>query len=195
MTLDQERAIFRQELGHALNEWAEVENSIRYAVLTIASTEEQRRALSVGYFAIEAFRSKLAFANSTLARNFAGTALADEWEELHKRANAASGKRNKLAHRTAKEYEEAKAGRRVLLVPWRYPKPKKKTTSPKPPDDSLGLRAVVECRLEFTALSAAILNWAFRASGKAEPFEKDVEKAGRVPSVAALLKQARTLFK
>jgi hypothetical protein len=129
----------------------------------------------------------------------AGTPLESEWEVLRKRAGEASRKRNKLAHRTAREYAEGKAGARVLLVPWRYSKAamKKKRKPGKltpEPNDSLGVRAVVECRLEFTALAAAILNWAFRASGKTEPFEKHAEKAGHAPTIATLLKQARATF-
>jgi hypothetical protein len=132
-----------------------VENSIRYAALTVLSTDEQHRAISVGYFAIEGFRSKLAFANAMIGR-FAGTALASEWEALSDRATKASVKRNMIAHRTVCDYPAAKAARGVLLVPWRYPKPN---------------------RNEFEALSCAILNWAHRASGKTERIPKAAETA------------------
>jgi hypothetical protein len=197
MNIDQERTIFRQELGHALNEWAEVESSVRYAALTVVNTDQQRNALSIGYVSIQGFASKLAFANWTIARFFVGSPLAAEWEMLFKRADAACAKRNRLAHWTTREYLHAQAGRRVLLIPWRYnkPKPRKPGAQKPPPEGSLGVRAIVECRLEFTALSNAILNWAFRASGKQEPFTKAEEKAGRAPAIAGLLKQAQTVFK
>jgi hypothetical protein len=187
------------ELGRAIREWSDVENSLRYAALQFLSTDLQRKAMSVGFFSIDSFRAKLQFVDELVSRAFANSPLLPDWKHLVDRACRAWEKRNKLAHMTVREYPDQEAGRRVQLVPWRFPKPKPTSGPKKPPPKSLELRLIVESRRAFTALACAIRNWIAHIEGKAEPYPKNCEQAAACPPVAELvaelLREARTVFK
>jgi hypothetical protein len=98
MNPGEEQVVFYMEIGLALTQWAHVENAIRHLTTAPFKEELDRNAVSVGFFSIDAFRSKLGFSKALIARILAGTPHGAEWVKLIDRAQSASQERNKLAH-------------------------------------------------------------------------------------------------
>lgn len=188
MTEGEEIVLFMRHLGAALAAWSNVENSVRNCLIA-CFVESERNALSLGYFSIENFRSKLDFANSVIGKKLGNSPLAREWAALFSRTRSASTNRNALAHRSTRHYPNCKPGRRLVLSPWIFPKPKHKTSKPMPPAGSLGLLDVVKYALEFHALTASLMNFCHRVLGVPEQYSKSDEQPMRPPTIQTLVLQ------
>ncbi len=190
MTLTEEDIAFHFQLGKAITEWANVENTLRSILCACFDKGEGNinwNSLSVGLFSIDAFRAKMDFVEGTVLRRF--PEHEKRWLAIVKRARGDSSLRNKLAHWSVKEYPESSAGRRFVLIPWTFPKPKKKTKKPIPPAGSLGLRDVYKMRAEFIALAISLYNFFCLLQGNQEPHEAYLEQPTNPPSIAKLRTQ------
>lgn len=185
MTPFEEQILFFRHLGAAFSAWGNVENSLRNCVVACFG-EDDRNSLSLGFFSIENFRSKLAFADKVIHKKLVGKPLSQDWTPLVARARAAAELRNALAHKGTQTYKHGKAGRRIVLVPWIYKKPKRKTKHPSPPPGSLGVVEIVRYYFAFYALTASLMNFCHRVLGVPEQFPKDHELAKNPPPIERL---------
>jgi hypothetical protein len=190
MTPAEEDIAFHFQLGKAIAEWANVENTLRSILCACFDRGEGNinwNSLSVGLFSIDAFRAKMDFVEGAVLRRF--PEHKERWSALVKRARGDSSSRNKLAHWSVKEYPESTAGRRFVLIPWTYPKPKMKTKKPIPPSGSLGLRDVYKMRAEFIALAISLYNFCCLLQGDQEPLEAHLEQPKNPPPIENLRTQ------
>lgn len=193
-TMKQEQAAFFSEIGVGVTEWAKVENSIRYIVLACFPQGRKgitHKTIQLGFFSIENFRSKVDFADAIVRRKFGEKRIRDDWAKLVDRTRKASALRNKLVHRSVRVYADAFPGRRVLLVPWIFKKPKRKPKRPTPPEGSLGLVDLIKFRFEFFALHIALENFRSRLLGQKEQLPKDLEQALDPPTIQNLARLIR----
>src|SRR5262245_552774 len=116
MTLAEENIIFHFQLGKAIVAWSNVEDVLR-SILCVCFEKGNENihwnALSVGFFSIAGFQTKLSFVDGVVSRRF--PTHNKPWKNLVDKTKAASDKRNKLAHWAVKEYAESNAGRRFVL--------------------------------------------------------------------------------
>jgi len=190
MTPAEEDIVFHFQLGKAITEWANVENTLRSILCACFDKGEGNinwNSLSVGLFSIDAFRAKMDFVEGAVLRRF--PEHEKQWSALVKRARGDSAMRNKLAHWSVKEFPESSAGRRFVLIPWTFPKPKKKTKKPIPPAGSLGLRDVYKIRAEFIALAIALYNFFCLLQSDQEPHEAYLEQPMNPPPITKLRDQ------
>lgn len=195
MTQEEEIIAFHYCLGVAITQWSNVENMLRNILVTCFKDEElNREALSVGFLSLEGFRAKLDFANRAVGRKLAGTKLSEEWERLVERTRTLSSQRNKLAHWALGKYWQLPEGRRVVLTPWIYPKPKRRTKVPRPPNGSMHIRDIDRLSKEFIALVVSLENFLHRAVGQPEPHPKSAERSQNPQTLSSLLRQIREIF-
>lgn len=190
MSPAEEEIAFHFHLGKAIAAWADVENTLRSILCACFDKGENNinwNSLSVGLFSIDAFRAKMDFVEGTVLRRF--PEHKDRWSTLVTRARKDSGARNKLAHWSVKEFSDSPAGRRFVLIPWVFPKPKNKTKKPVPPSGSLGLRDIYKTRTEFIALAISLYNFFCLLQGDKEPHAAVLEKPTNPPTIAKLRAQ------
>lgn len=190
MTIDEERIIFASQLGLAIAAWADVENGLRKIVLE-CFIEEESNLVSVGFFRIAVFRSKLSFADEVVRKKFMGNPIKSDWSKLESRMRKNLKKRNCLVHYYLREFPSNEQGMRIVLTPWVYPKPKSKTAKPSTPEGSLGLLDVVKAKMEFNALAVSLKNYCCRLRGAPEKFPKSRERGGNPPTIQSLARQTR----
>jgi hypothetical protein len=150
-----------------------------------------RVALGTGLYAIESFRAKLQFVDVSLRqRLFDATALA-AWDELQKRAAAASLRRNQLAHRSVMIYSGEKVVKQFALVDWKQ----RSVISDdgRAPSGAMGIRALVECRYLFTPISLELENLAARLDGVAEPWT--IDPPLKAPTLEEIVTHERALLR
>ncbi|MEO8164108.1 MAG: hypothetical protein ABI619_01805 [Betaproteobacteria bacterium] len=195
ITQDEEIVAFHYCLGVAITQWSNVESMLRNIVVACFKDEElNREALSVGFLSLEGFRAKLDFANRAVGRKLAGSGLSADWDRLVERTKTLSTQRNKLAHWALGKYWQLPEGRRVVLTPWVYPKPKRRTKVPRPPNGSMHIRDIDGLSKEFVALAATLENFLHRAVGQPEPHSKSAERSQGPQTLSSLLRQLREIF-
>lgn len=198
MTPEEEHVCFFYELGMATTEWAFVERAL-LQVITAGMPEPEQRATTAGYFAIENFRSKLAFTDSIIQVKFAhNKAWLQTWAGLVQRATVCSTSRNKLAHYSSVifQHDLNQPGRRIALVQWIGLERQSwaGTFKGKPPPGSLCLRDIVLIELEFSALMIALTNFSSLIVGEPEPLPKSHEQPKGPPTIRVLANHIRELL-
>lgn len=190
MTPAEEEIAFHFYLGKAIAAWANVEKTLRSILCACFDKGEgdiNWNSLSVGLFSIDGFKAKVDFVEGTVLRRF--PEHEKRWLALVKRARSQSSMRNKLAHWFVKEFPESKAGRRYVLIPWVFPKPKNKTKKPAPPPGALGLRDIFKAEAEFIAVSTALHNFFCLLQSDQTPREASLEQPAEPPSIAKIRAQ------
>jgi hypothetical protein len=193
---DQEIVVFHYVLGVALANWSRVENGVRRIMVSgFAAQDLNHEALSVGFFSLEGFRARLRLADSVISRKLAPHPQHhDDWKALAEKAKTISRSRNKLAHWSVGKYWDRKPGLRIVLTPWVYKKPKRKTKKPMPPEGSLTIREIYRLSLAFLAFATAMDNFLHRIAGKPEPNAKEAERPKEPPSFDELAREIRDVF-
>lgn len=190
MTPAEENIAFHFQLGKAITAWANVENTLRSILCACFDKGEGNinwNSLSVGLFFIDGFKAKMDFVEGTVLRRF--PEHEEKWLALIKRTRGQSAMRNKLAHWSVKEFPESNAGRRFVLIPWVFPKPKSKTKKPVPPPGSLGLRDIFKAQTEFIAVSVSLYNFYCLLDREQTPLEASLEQPTAPPPIAKLRAQ------
>lgn len=185
MTPSEEEVCFYFEMGAAFAQWALLERHI-LEVLFFSGTEEQYSMLGHGFFSIEGFRSRMAFANAVLQKRITDRKHLDDWSALAKKLAAASVDRNRLAHRRVVAYPDGPPGRRHALVQWILKdddKPRKRKLAPQ---GSFCVRDIVRIRYEFDALSFALANLSCRLHNQPEPFPTAREQPMPPPPIRVI---------
>ena len=87
-------------LGHAITQWAHVEDSLLKVFCTLQGKTNFRITLAIFHTPISD-QVRIDMVNNIAKFVLKKSPLLEEWEKLHRRTNRCLGKRNKLAHRTA----------------------------------------------------------------------------------------------
>lgn len=195
--INEEQVAFYVELGTAITQWAHIERQL-CEVATLCMSDRKglyHPDLYAAFFSIENFRSKTQYADTIVTRYLtAGSALHQQWMVLLDRMRTLSAERNKLAHRPLVVYPHFPEGRRFALEEREtVPAPKPKIAQKYPPG-ALFIRDVVQCRLRFFALSAALSNFVDRLFDRPEQRSKDAEQPRSPPTTAQIVRQTREVF-
>jgi hypothetical protein len=185
ISFHEERQIFYYELGLTITQWAQVEHAFQHAYTS--SFKKFDQAISMAFYAIENFRSKLTVADVAFHLNLSPE-LNDEWAVLNSKLQKRSKIRNQLAHRYIKERPNKTPGKRVLLMP--------NNLKPMPGDNfgeakAFGVRDLVLYRYAFYGLSNQLLTFADRIGGSVAPFSVPHGLLDRPPNLDDLLAQMR----
>lgn len=199
MTPAEEHYIFYYELGLAITQWAHVEMALRDVTVNCVSAID-RRTISIGFYSIENFRSKLQFCDKIITERFEASPHFSDWRNLRERLTRASSKRNRLAHRGIIVFPAAHAGRRYALVQRlteQFTAKSKKPTrasSTNPPQDALCLRDVVQFRLDFFSLLVDLANFAAKLAGRAPEFPPEFQGPKTPPTLSEMRAQMRHIL-
>jgi hypothetical protein len=153
----EEKVAFNYAIGKAISQWAHVEYGL-FVITEGCFAHNIADVLSKAFFAIENFRSKLAFTDRAMAASNCSSEIKEEWHNLSKGLRNLSALRNSIAHNRAVVYPASSIGRRYALVP-RYPSPRNKKANPDhPPSDALCVRDIDLAALKFAMASTAALD-------------------------------------
>jgi hypothetical protein len=177
MTPTEEHYAFYEGIGLAITQWGHVERALLDALAICANDTDDFSMLGHGFFAIENFRSKLAFADEVLRQKIKEKVHLDDWALLLERMRSASAQRNRLAHDRVVISLVAKPGRRFCLTPWL------KNVSP------LGTRDIRSMHATFAALVFSLQNFSYAIRGLKEPHPKSFEEATSPPPALAVLRR------
>lgn len=178
MTLEEEELIFHYELGQCLTQWAWVERTLCYAAVSCTAKRHERPLLD-GYFAIENFRSKMAFIDRLVCRATKDVKLQARWEAVLSRVDATSKFRNKLVHRSIVIYEKSAGGRRVRLMRWADyldDKWKSKSQANSDAQDAIVLVDLAAFQNTCYAVWRTLVNVNAELAGKLAPLPKGFEQ-------------------
>ncbi len=194
----EEHFLFYYELGLALSQWAKLEMAL-CDVLVCCVSKQERRKLSVGFYAIENFRSKLSFADDVLAETFDQNPLLEKWSKIKSSIEKCAKKRNKVAHRNVVTYAASPPGRQIALVDWQAEqftaKAKQRSflSNRSPPEGALCLIDIVHIRYDFFGVMIELANLAAELSDTALPYPPESFQQSKPPSFAEYREQMRAL--
>src|SRR3954462_12215600 len=117
MTPAEEHLAFYYMIGQAITQWSHVEISLADVVRACLGDIE-RDAISLAFYSVENFRSKLQMADNLVNSKFRGSDALDEWNKMLERIQRATKARNALAHHWLLVHPDAKPGRRCGLQPF-----------------------------------------------------------------------------
>jgi hypothetical protein len=191
MTYDEEELAFYHELGQAICNWSAVEIGI-YRVISAAVQADDPIALGLGFFAIDNFRAKLAFADAFLQMKLKEQAHKSAWDAFVTRLERTAKKRNRLAHDRVMVYVTGRPGRRFALERWPDLTPRRRTKSwppTTPRDGAICLRDVVSCKRDFYFLALELRNFAATLLGQKEPHPEVRGRVESPPTIRAIARQ------
>jgi len=116
MTPEEECRAFYAALGEAITEWTHVEDGL-YMVLERCLRPADHRAIAAAFYALDAFRSKLAMVDAVVWHCLADSPRLPDWQRLHKAIDKRTKKRNELAHHQVLFNPKLPEGRRYRLIP------------------------------------------------------------------------------
>jgi hypothetical protein len=191
VTREEEELAFFHELGLAICNWSSVEVGI-YQVMTALDDTKKDDAMGFGFFAVDNFRAKLAFANAFLNIKLpADSGHRKTWNGLVTRLEKSVRNRNRLAHDRIIVYLFGEPGRRYALERWPDPTPRKSKAWPAttPRDGALCLRDVVSCKSDFYYLVLELKNFDAALRGRKEPHPEVHAREARPPTIQAIKRQ------
>lgn len=186
MTAEEEWLVFMALLGEAIASWSVVEMDLNEVTVSFVS-DDDRDSIRVGFFKLEGFRAKLAFADGVVASKLAAEHFED-WTKLVNRLDRQSKSRNRIAHFPVGMDRKEGAGRRVTLSPWLISVPVDPAIKP-PPRTIIVASDLLKFIGEFLALSNALENFAARIRGQPEPHPKSAEQADHQMTIQTRLRQ------
>lgn len=190
MTSAEERLAFFYNLGLATSQWSFIETGL-YQIVAACMHPKDSYAIAFGLFAVDNFRSKLAFSDAILIKKIKDKGHLKEWTKLSERLKRTVTKRNRLAHDRAFFYADSDAGRRYALEHWPSDKPKLYRNMPKPSDGALCVRDIVEIKQEFFYLIRALENFHAKLIGRQLPHPESDAQPNRRQTIRAIRNQIR----
>jgi hypothetical protein len=193
MSPDEEHVSFYYEIGLAVTFWALVERAV-LKVAQACTAPHQAPAILQAFYAIENFRSKLAFTDALVQSKTSNKNLLKQWGELNAACKQAAAKRNILAHRHAVPFRHQKnprPGRIHSLVDWAELAAWDGIPTGKPPPGSLFVRDISRFSQEFVALTDRILVFEHALRGKPRPTLELYELPPRPPTTRDLKNRIR----
>lgn len=178
MDFSEESLCFHYQLGLSVTSWAAVESALAGVAFHAAGMNSRTQGqLLTGFYAIENFRSKLAFVDAVVLARIS-SARQKKWEALVQRTSNAAKARNRIAHGMVLKRLEEREGRRIGLA-------RRNSTS------VICLRELVGYRMEFDALAVTLQNYSTRVFGGIAPFHASLEQPQITPSLRTLRDQVR----
>jgi hypothetical protein len=188
MTWNEEHCLFYQTIGFAITQWAHVEHNVA-ALISGCVQGVLPIGVTAGFYAIEAFRSKLAFASEFIEANVKDPALLADWQAARDRVARLATQRNRLVHYTVVQWGENNPGRRLSLMPWplKFDDQQGRTSA----DGALYIVDIEQIRRNFGAINLVLLNLSRRMWGQS-PEPELLEKP---KSLAEMLEQLRSIIR
>jgi hypothetical protein len=178
MDFSEESLCFHYQLGLSVASWAGVESALAGVAFHAAGMNSRTQGqLLTGFYAIENFRSKLAFVDAVVIARISAARL-KKWEALVQRTSNAAKARNRIAHGMVLERLEEREGRRIGLARWSGA-------------SVICVRDLVGYRLEFDALAVTLQNYSASVFGGTTPFPASLEQPQITPSLRILRDQLR----
>jgi hypothetical protein len=184
MNINEEHELFFYELGLSFSQWSGIEHNV-LEVLSSCVSPTDDEMFARGFYAIENFRSKVAFSSAVIQAKFREGPLVDAWAGIAERLSGAAALRNRLAHETMVCHVEGELGRRFALQPWPAKPDAQTTTKARPPPGALCVRDIVGIRFQFFALFVTLQNFR-RRIGNLEPLEGFSEQPMALPTIRTL---------
>ncbi len=182
----EEHLAFHCSIGVAIAQWAFVENSLCHVAGACLSLGH---AIAPGFYAIENFRSKLAFVHRSFQNSRFAATYWDEWNTLQLHIQGLATKRNAIAHGRSAIFSDAPAGRRYALCPIVWETPKKKSAKGLPPAGALCLRDLDLYAKQFSKASVRLTSLWSRMSGDEDMFAEAAQQEPQPQSLAQLRHQ------
>jgi hypothetical protein len=193
MRVGDEGVGFYAQLGLAITNWAVVEGALSN-VAQVCMPFAERDGMTLSFYAIDNFRSKLAFVHALIAYKNEDDETRSHWLLLHAEATRLAKHRNTLAHRPVMGFEEEHnpPGRRWALVEWQYREmwPRDRTSRKVPPG-SLCIRDIALIGLQFIELSNALRRFSGYVYSKKGPLPASFAPIERPPTIRELDNQIR----
>ncbi len=197
LSINEEQLVFGFEHSLTITQFAALEQILGDLVAAGADARS-RNAVRTAFFGIESFRTKLEFADRYVQLLVKDSPdLLERWRIVLKACNKANIGRNHVVHYTKIVHTQEKAGRRVVLVPHPTNPSRRRATATTPeqpgaaPDDSIGVRQLVEIRYTIFAAYMAVHSFRAVASGAADIFA--TVKPPQAPTLAVITTNYRQL--
>lgn len=193
LTFDEEHLLFYEAIGKAITAWSEVEIALCAVGLTVVKKSDEP-AITVGFFAIESFRSKLQFISELVCLRY-GTKkrIFEDWLAMQTAVSGLSTKRNHLAHWPIIRFPKADQGRRIALTTWLVPnrhkpleKPEPAFARDKPISSELCLRNIISFEMEFVAIKFALWSFVARLRKQIAPVPANYAQPQSPPEIRKL---------
>ncbi len=193
ITPSEESILFHMAIGHAVAQWAHVENGL-YNVATTAFGGDSP-SLGPAFHAIENLRTKIAFVGEAVSHSAAFTDLQPEWAKVRDLVSSlASSKRNKIAHCRTIGYPAAEEGRRYAIVPISYKVSKFKNKKAGPPSGSMCVSDIDQAARQFAMAANLLFDLKARAEGLPEPYGELSRQEPPRQTLAQLARQMRAML-
>jgi hypothetical protein len=197
MTQGEEDVVFFFYIGRSIEAWATAENMLRSVMIACIPTGRDditTHSVNVAFNSIDSFRAKMDFTEAIVHRRF--PEVREDWKKLVTKTRSLSWQRNKIAHWRTALYDENMPGRRLMLVPWVIPKPKRRGNRPAPPPPgALALKDIWKLEYEFTVLAMRLENFAARLRGAPALHEESALQLPHPPTTAKLRDQILEEFR
>jgi hypothetical protein len=116
MTPEEEKLLFYAAIGESITEWTHVEDHL-YMVLQRCLQPADHELVAAAFYAVDAFKTKLAIVDAVATRFFAGSGHLADWGKLKLAIEKRIRKRNELAHYQVEYNPASPEGRRYKLIP------------------------------------------------------------------------------
>jgi hypothetical protein len=193
-----EGVAFYHTIGQAVTRWAEIETTL-FWIATRCFTDSDAGTLGKAFYAIENFRSKLAFVDRAIRaaklQSLTNTQRLDcikRWDGLAAQLQSLASDRNKIVHGHVIVYPHAKEGRRFAILP-RHPQPQtKKQATPKPPSEAYGVTNIDLAHTRFQYVELRLMCLYSRLNGDVSLLEAASQREPKPRSLAQIMRQIRT---
>jgi hypothetical protein len=188
MTWGEESVAFYYAIGSTIAQWSDVESGLAHIVARSLDSNASSAAIA-GFYSIENFRSKLAFARRTFEISLPDNPNKNEWLSLSAEAERLSTSRNVLAHGRVIVWMENTIGRRYVIMP-RFAIAAKNAPSPnKPPNGSMALKDIHQIRLRCVMLSNKLINLYHKLGDAEPPFPAELTDGLKLQSLPEIRRQ------
>jgi hypothetical protein len=116
MTPDEEKLLFYAAIGEAITEWTHVEDYL-YMILHRSLQPADHELIAAGFYAIDAFKTKLAVVDAVVTRFLMGSSYLEDWNVIQQAIEKRIRKRNELAHHQVEFDANAPERKRYKLIP------------------------------------------------------------------------------
>jgi hypothetical protein len=191
----EEQLAFHFAIGTAITQWAHVENNLYLiAYRCFGSNEASALTLASSFYAVENFRSKLAFVSRAFETTDFRDKFGSEWNSVRDEIQNLSSLRNAIAHGRLIIYTTTKPGRMCALVPVFGKESKIKQRPGTPPPGSLCVRDIDLAAKRFSRASSKLMSLYFRIGGEEDHYAEFSQREPEPKTLAQLRRQIYTML-
>jgi hypothetical protein len=194
MNSNEEQLAFFEQVGRAVTQWATVEQAL-LDIVSACFDDRYPAQLTVSYWAVENFRSKLQMVHNLVAVKFGQSPHFDQWNALRDRVDRESRARNTLSHYWLLTHHDGRPGRCLGLHPrpTRLARAKTVRRTQKVPPGTLFVRDIAYLARRFSALTCEIHNFGAILRGRPVRYQESFTQIGKPPTLADLVHEIRAL--